>query len=435
MPVYCYAAALWCYGRYRVFRRLRHARFLFELLHAHYLLIKGQRYEISGSRLLAAVEKAIGHEFAREGPGHSCLNGKGKVSDAELQFLKNTGGIVLKVPRFGMEKVVEKGALLLKFGENFRSFCECVDVASALRDYVLVLEPGWSALANPGILYFTRFADHPVVVMATEKRDYQFLERLGSNLIPVRYGDSDWVNPSIFYPIEGQKKKYDAVMVSSWLSFKRHHVLFRTLRNLKDPSFRVALASHMSRNREEIELLIDAYGVRDNLDVFEGLSQKEVNEILNQSRVNLLLSLQEGGNRSLFEGFFAGVPGLALENNVGLQKDYFTPQTGKLISEKDLVPQLLYFREHWSDFDPRPWAEANISPEVTTAKLNELLKKLALERGEEWTVDLAAKCNSPNLAYYPDESAGEGFPSMEDIIVRYARGRKVRDASYALRDF
>ena len=71
---------------------------------------------------------------------------------------------------------------------------------------------------------------------------------------------------------------------------------------------------------------------------------------LNQSRVNLLLSRQEGSNRSLFEGFFAGVPGLALRNNIGIPKGHFNSETGRLIGEGELAGALLDFREHWGGF-------------------------------------------------------------------------------------
>jgi glycosyltransferase involved in cell wall biosynthesis len=186
---------------------------------------------------------------------------------------------------------------------------------------------------------------------------------------------------------------------------------------MRDRSFQVALVAHHFRsNPKEIELLIDAYGIRDNVSLFKDLTPEEVNEILNQSKVNLVLSLQEGSNRSLFEGFFAGVPGLVLKNNIGIKKDYFTSQTGRLIQEKELGRELLFFREHWVEFDPRPWAQANIAPEIATAKLNSLLKTLAHQRGEDWSKDLVAKCNCPGLRYYPDEHVGRGLPSPEDIV-------------------
>jgi glycosyltransferase involved in cell wall biosynthesis len=263
--------------------------------------------------------------------------------------------------------------------------------------------------------------------MAPEKRDYDFLKALGSNLIPISLGCSEWVHPSLFCPLKGQEKKYDAVYVGSWLKFKRHHVLFKVLHELRDPSFQVALVSLLLENREEIELLIDTYGIRKNVTLFEQISPEEVNRILNQSKVNLLLSLQEGGNRALFEGFFAGVPGLALKNNIGIPKNYFNSQTGKLIKEKDLKSELLYFREHWNEFNPRGWAEANITPEITASKFNELLKGLANQRGEEWTQDIVAKCNAPNFEYYPDASVGREMPTYEDILVRYARSKRIVD--------
>jgi hypothetical protein len=167
--------------------------------------------------------------------------------------------------------------------------------------------------------------------------------------------------------------------------------------------------------------MLDHYHLRDRVTVFEDLEPAGVNEILNQSKVNLLLSRQEGSNRSLFEGFFAGVPGLAFANNIGIALDHFTPQTGRLITEHELPSALLYFREHWREFDPRQWALANITPEVTTATLNKFLKQLALERGEPWTQDIVPKSNRPDMGYYPDENDGHGFATIEDLFARYAR--------------
>ena len=71
-----------------------------------------------------------------------------------------------------------------------------MDVATVLQHYFLILEPSWSGYTNHNILYFTRFKDQPIIVMSPEKRDYDFLEALGTNLIPVSFGCGDWVNPS-----------------------------------------------------------------------------------------------------------------------------------------------------------------------------------------------------------------------------------------------
>jgi glycosyltransferase involved in cell wall biosynthesis len=394
------------------------------LLSIQSVLMKLPYYSGPVSRLRWFVSTAIRREIFKEGPETFRLNEVEKLSERDIQYIKSKGGIILKIPRFVGKRVMEKGALLLTHSIGFQFFCYYTDVPSVLEHYTLILEPGWSGYTDPAILYFTRFKEQPIIVMATEKRDYEFLKALGTNLIPVSFGFSDWVNPLIFRRLDHQEKKYDAVYVGSWLKFKRHHILFRALYELKDPSFKVALVSRSPDNREEIELLIDAYSVRDNVTLFEQISPEDVNKILNQSKVNLLLSLQEGSNRALFEGFFAGVPGLALKNNIGIPKDYFNSQTGKLIKEKDLKSQLLYFRENWNEFNPRPWAETNITPEITISKLNEHLKYLAYQRREEWTRDLVAKCNAPDLEYYPNEIVGRGLPTFDDILVRYARINK-----------
>ena len=428
-PIDCWRNALFSLLQFSIQRYVKRNRIesFYILLKTQDFLLKAQYLSQLNSRLRQAISKEIGRDLSDERLSFFHLPENIEVFEPRFRFLKKKCGIVLKPPSFIGERVAEKGALLLMHAISFQFFCYCTDVPSVLEHYVLILEPGWSGYTDPDILYFTRFRDQPIIVMAPEKRDYDFLKALGTNLIPVSFGSSNWVHPSIFRPLKGQEKKYDAVYVGSWLKFKRHHVLFKVLHELRDLSFQVALISLLIENREEIELLIDAYGVRKNVTLFEQIAPEEVNRTLNQSKVNLLLSLQEGGNRALFEGFFAGVPGLALKNNIGIPKVYFNPQTGKLIKEKDLKTELLYFREHWTDFNPRAWAEANIAPEITTAKFNELLKRLANQRGEEWTQDIVAKCNAPNFEYYPDASVGREMPTYEDILVRYARSKRIID--------
>ncbi len=402
-------------------------RSFYTMLHLQSFLTKLPYHEGPISKIRRTVAHMISRDISREGSEYLHSGEAERFSEQDIQSIKKRWGIILKIPRFIGEQVVEKGVLMLNHATGFQFFCYCTDVPSVLEHYVLILEPGWSGYTDPAILYFTRFRGHPIIVLAPERRDYDFLEALKTNLIPMSLGCSEWVNPSIFHPLDGHQKRYDVVFVASWLKFKRHHILFRVIHELKDPTFKVALVAHSSLNRKEIELLTDLYGVRNNLTFFEGLNQEELNSILNQSKVNLLLSLQEGGNRALFEGFFAGVPGLALENNIGIPKDYFNSQTGKLIKEKNLKSELLYFREHWNDFNPRPWAEAHITPEIATAKLNELLKHLAYQRREEWTKDIVAKCNAPDFEYYPDAIAGREMPTYEEILVQYARSKRIID--------
>ena len=422
LPIICWGSAvaffIWHFFSTYVLRNKETST----LLRAHYLLLRCGRYDANSSRLQRTIKAIIKQKISMGSAGNFSPATAKEISASTFLEFKQWGGIVLKAPRINGGKVVEKGVLALRFNKGFSIFRSCVNVTAVIQSYVLVLEPGWSGYANQDILYFTRFPDSPVIVMATEKSDYEFLKNHRCNLIPVSIGAGDWVHPGIFHPLANEEKKFDAVMVAKWKLFKRHHVLFRALRKLKDASFKVALVGiHLPEQQSEARLLMSAYGISDNVSLFGLLDQSDVNLILNQSKVNLILSLQEGSNKALFEGFFAGTPGLTLLNNVGIQKDYFTPQTGKLIQESRLKETLLYFRECWAEYKPRPWAESNIAPIVTTAKLNIILKELSQKCGEEWRQDLAVKCNTPWSRYYPDEMAGRDLPSFEEILHQYAR--------------
>lgn len=326
--------------------------------------------------------------------------------------------LVLKAPVIYCGSVQEKGVLLVAghMGELYR----LVDVSQLLKDYYLVFEPGWSGYATEDILFYCRFHDHPIIVQAPEETDFVFLKNLHTNLLPVRFGASDWVDHRIFRPLAGTPKEYDAVMVAVWGRYKRHHVLFKAIRALRHMGIRVALVGvPWQGSREEIEGLIDLYGIRSNVAVYENLEPEGVNQVLNRSKVNMILTLREGANRSIFEGFFANVPGIVLRNNIGINKSYVNTFTGKLIDERELSETILWFRNNWRTFSPREWAMKNISPEVTTAKLNRALRQIAESKGEKWTRDIVSKCNSPEPKYYPDPTVARGFPTVEEIIEKY----------------
>lgn len=232
-------------------------------------------------------------------------------------------------------------------------------------------------------------------------------------------GASDWVNPEVFTPIEGAVKEFDIVMVARWTALKRQHVLLRAVRQIGDPNYRVALAVLRSPGAQDgpaIRELIARSGADRQITVFENPPAVELNGALNRPKVNLLLSLQEGSNRALFEGFFAGTPAVALARNLGIPKSYFNARTGVLIHERELVDTLVRFREGWREYDLRPWALEHITPQLSAGKLNLALRNLARERNEPWSRDIVAKCSIPVIAYYPDERAGEGLPTLRDLM-------------------
>lgn len=310
----------------------------------------------------------------------------------------------------------EKGVALVMFNDAFEKLRYQFDIARLLEDYYLVLEPSCSGYCIPEILQFIRYQDSPVIVQSSEYRDFDFLNRLQANFIPVEYGASDWNDDRVFIDLE-MEKIYDCCYVAMWNDVKRHHALFRAVAKIGDPNYKVALAgASWNLSTQDIRDLAAYYGVEDNIVILEGYRHPRIREVYNQSKVQVLMSIREGSNKTIFEGFFCNVPGILLANNLGVNKSYINEETGKLVDERDLAKTLIWFREHYREFKPRRWAMDNISCKVTTAKLEKLLAETARSRGEKWTTPIAIKVNRGS---YPREyDTGGEFPQLDTAKYR-----------------
>lgn len=328
--------------------------------------------------------------------------------------------LTLKNPIRTDNKTLEKGVLVIHFTENFSYFRDRVDINTLCRDYYVVLEPSWANYCDEVILFWCKYSAHKIIIEATERTDYRLIKTLDTNLIPVDFGASDFVDYNVFYPIENMEKIYDAVYVAVYGIYKRHHILFRAIRDIKDPSYRVALIGVPWRgSRREIEKIIDYYAVRDRVDIFENVGPDKVNVILNKSKVNILLSLKEGSNRAIFEGFFANTPAIVLKSNIGVNKSYINEQTGRLIREDELPEALVEFRSSFSRYSPRKWAMQNISPERSTEKLERIIMALSERDRLKYSIKMSVKVNRPEPDYLIG-GEGNGKMSGADIIKEYS---------------
>jgi glycosyltransferase involved in cell wall biosynthesis len=330
----------------------------------------------------------------------------------------NARGIVLKAPS-RRDGVVERGVLIVKFTEQFWVLRRALDIRRLQEDYWLVLEPSMSGYADPGVLGFASIGGRPVFVQASEERDRVFLERLGAGLVPVAVGSGNWVNPALFHPLPNEPRRFEAVMVAGWRMMKRHHALLRAVSRLRDPGFRVGLVGDQW-DRRPIEDLVEYYGLQAQVTLVQGLRAAEVNAYYATSCVNVLSSRREGSNKSIFEGFFADTPGLALDSVIGPAREYFNEHTGLLLPERDWPDALREFQRGTIRRTPREWALANISPLQSTRVLNDTIRAVALARGEPWTVDIVPKENHPEV-HYLNAGDGEELPAMSTIMTDYRR--------------
>jgi glycosyltransferase involved in cell wall biosynthesis len=294
-----------------------------------------------------------------------------------------------------------KGVLLITFTRSSAFFFRELDLGRLTAEYHIVLEPSWAGYGDADILCWTTIPER-ILVQAPERRDRIFLSSLASNLVPADFGAGDWVDHRIFRPLPGVTKRFDAAYVANFGRYKRVHVFLRTLARVARtrPHFTAALVfGAWGTARAQVDALLDFYGVRDRVTVFERLSPEGVNEVYAQSRFTVLLALKEGSNRALFESMFADVPVVVLQENIGVKKEHINGATGVLCPERMLVDAFVGMSERAERFSPRAWALENISPAVTTQRLWRLVAEI---EGAADSPALKVKTNAPEVRYFSD---------------------------------
>ena len=169
-------------------------------------------------------------------------------------------------------------------------------------------------------------------------------------------------------------------MIANWEMLKRHQVLVWAIRALNDPPYRFALVGgKLSGTRREIEALLTCYGIRDECNIDESTPQTVRNFLLNQSKVNVLVSRWEGSDRSLFEGSFASVQSVALRGIIGPNCGHSNDATGVMVDDGEFPAALHRFLREWSSYDS--------------------VRDLVFSRGKQWARDIVAKASILELRY------------------------------------
>lgn len=308
-----------------------------------------------------------------------------------------TRSIILKWPDIDQDKIESKGVLLITFTKTFSYYINNIDIRKLHDYFYLVLEPSWSGYADPDILGFFNKGEK-VIIQSSEIQDRIFLNHFTDYCIPVSFGASDWVNPDIFIKTDSQKI-YDSVYIANTNPIKR---VFRYLKAIKtiietrDPNYKACLVCASWGGAESLlRRLVESFNLENNLTLLFAQSRSQVINILNQSKVNILLSLKEGSNRSLFEALFCGVPVILASENIGVNKAYINEHTGLLLDNTALEDGLCWIKENYQRYDTRTWAMHNIAPQVSTQKLCAVINN----HFDENFTDLLVKTNSPEVCY------------------------------------
>ena len=313
----------------------------------------------------------------------------------------------------------ERGVLMLMYSEAVLAMAAVYDLGSLASQYMFVLEPSsWGYQDGRFLLYLG--SDLDVLVQSPRFADFEFIESLRTNLVPVRVGAGEWVDPAIFQEREKDKPAaYDVVMVAAWDPLKRHEVFFRAAAQVKrdrDPLRFALIGYDMGWTREPIERLLRQYDLENEATIYEEIPHAEVARIVADSKVSLLLSQREGASRAIYESMFCNTPIIVYRHQCGVNLDHVNADTGLLADDDELAGAIERVLDHPQTFDPRGWALKNAGYGNATDKINDALSEMAIERQRPWSRGIAAKKNAPNLRY-AESGVYECFaPEYERLI-------------------
>lgn len=275
-----------------------------------------------------------------------------KFLESPENFLESMA-IILKSPSDG-----EKGLILIAYNYAFPTFALIFDLHKIMQKYHIVLEPSTARYLMPEILLF-KYLNEKIFIETGEPRDAQFLNRFLNNTQSIPIAANWWIDSRIFNEDSNEPKTYDLIMVSSWLKLKRHKLLFKSLKRLKDRGklFRCALVGYpIDMTKEDILRLAKRYEVEGLIEVFERIPQKDIPKLYQRSKLNLLLSKREGFNRSVIEGMYCNVPCLIRRNfNFGHNYDYINEKTGSYFLDKQLDTAIERALDNLDKFEPKKW--------------------------------------------------------------------------------
>jgi glycosyltransferase involved in cell wall biosynthesis len=268
----------------------------------------------------------------------------------------------------------------------------------------------------PDILMFKGVTEK-IFIQAGEPRDEKLLRRFLKNSHPVPIAANWWIDSRIFKPDNTIEKDIDIIMVSSWLKLKRHYLLFKALKELKQQgkALKCVLVGYpIDMKKEDIVALAKEYGVLEQIEIHEWLKQTEIAKLYQRAKLNLLLSTREGFNRSVIEGFHANVPCLIREGfNFGHKYNYINNKTGGYYTDGSLHNSISDALDNIEKFSPNDWiiqnkmtaqdAAAILEKEIYNTQNKELAVKVSgLDGMEYWNEE-------DNEKYIPDYKVSGHF--------------------------
>jgi glycosyltransferase involved in cell wall biosynthesis len=314
----------------------------------------------------------------------------------------------------------EKGVVFFSFEEQWLKILRHANVAAFAERYHVVVAPTWSPPHHLVNFVFPKAFPGPVFSLISNWKDLDHFPRFAANYVMVPLFASSWVNPTYYTPAPPDQKNIDLILVANFGTYKRHHALFKALKRMPG-HLRVLLLGQEQDGRTVETLRGEArcYGVEDRFDIRCNVSNEELADSLARARVSTVLSRREGSCVVVVESMFAGTPVGLLETAEIGSKHFINEHTGRLLRENYLAEDLTDFIASAASYRPRQWAEENITCAHSTAVLNGVLRKYALEHGQEWTQDIALMCWRPDPQVVKPADCLHLEPARHDLRERF----------------
>lgn len=329
---------------------------------------------------------------------------------------------ILKVPSEN-----EKGVLIVNYNYYFPLFFKFFDLEKLTRHYIVILEPSWAGYCDLGILSYS-LLESEVYVQTYERRDREFINKVGMNFVPVDVGPNWFVNHNTFKPNNIHKvKDIDVLVVSAWAKFKRHRQLFKALSKVElfedtNEIKIVCIGYPADLTKKDIESYAKMYGLERNVELYEWLNPEEVAKFYNRAKVNILWSRFEGNNRSVIEGMLCNTPCILRQgHNYGQNYDYINNCTGAFSDERDLPHVLKSISKGEAEFHPRQYVIENHSCYEATKIINEVIKEQEVKNNRVWITDLEVKTNELHGMNYLRSTARESFSKSHSELKKFIK--------------
>lgn len=313
-----------------------------------------------------------------------------------------------------------KGLIYLQYTDSVQDLFVNFDVVRLAELYDFIYEPSTWGYYEVEFLMLMH-SEINVLIQAQDEKDLKIVKRYPDNMQAVALGASDWVDSETFSVLGGEKKRYDLVMVASWLPLKRHQLLFAHIAKIlpQMPDFKIALIGYSWGGYDSAHILglAKTYGIEKHIEIFERIPPEQVNEILVASKAGVMLSKREGANKALSEKLFSGTPVILSAENRGVKRALINAATGIVSEDKYLWKSILSVVENCDKYNPRQWMLGNSgylnSMKVIKATLNDRFHWEA-----EKLINVAHFYNKADFVY-ADKKSVERFKEEYEKLQSY----------------